>query len=290
MPSVREKRAWVSVLNNMIGEIVLVFFLSVLAVILYDNLNYKWVSISTLPLQIFGIALSIFLAFLNNTAYDRWWEARGLWGAITNLSRTFTRQSLTFVKTDREQEKTECEQFKNDLVCRQIAYAYALRDALRDNDPTPRLMSYATEPEIEALKKEPNLPIALLQKQGEALSKAHSRGWLTELSYMNLDNTLSEITNAQGGCERIKNTPIPAPYRVFSHNLVFFFCCAIPFGLVATTEAKTLFVATATALGFFTLERVGRMLADPFLAHANSVNLDKIVETIEISLTARINL
>ncbi len=283
-----EKRAWINVLNTLLGELTLVLLVSVGVVLLHDHFKLKWIFISALPLQVFGIALSIFLAFLNNTAYDRWWEGRVLWGIILNQCRTFARQTSTLIQASENADLEACRLLKRELICRQIAYAAALRDHLRDVAATRLLEEHLNPSELKTLEKEQNLPLALLQIQGEKLQEAHRQGWLTELAHMNFDGTLTELTNAQGGCERLKNTPIPSPYRVFSHNLVFFFCCAIPFGLVASVGAKTIVVATLTALGFLMLERAGSLLAEPFRPDANGLPLDRIVETVRENLTQRI--
>ena len=124
--------------------------------VLYSKLGQDWLA-QPLPIAMMGAALSLFLAFRNNSAYDRWWEARTLWGSLVNSSRTLARQALTLVDPP---PAPDSGQPNAALVELQIAYVHALRCHLRRQNPFPELQHFLPEEQVEALRKERNVPAA----------------------------------------------------------------------------------------------------------------------------------
>src|SRR5947209_17210260 len=102
----------------------------VVVVVLFKVLHWEWIWSKNVPLALYGSAIGIIVGFRNNSAYARWWEARGLWGQIVNNSRSLARQVCTVVQCPGSlsvQEKRECEAVRNRIVHLQIAYVHALR-------------------------------------------------------------------------------------------------------------------------------------------------------------------
>lgn len=246
----------------------------------YVFLDAEWLSLPHLPLAMMGGALSIFLVFRNNSAYDRWWEARTLWGAMVNTARTFSRQCLTLV--DVKGEAAQDPEIR-ELVELQYAYVHALRCHLRRQNPFPELTQL--EPGIvERLRDERNVPIAMILIMGELVRDLYAKGRLDSFRFTQIDRTLSALCDIQGGCERIKGTPLPRQYEYLPRVLVSVYCVLLPLGQVAGMRLLTPLASTLVAFIFIALEAIGRDLEDPFELSAHDTPLGSLSRMIEINL------
>jgi putative membrane protein len=99
-------------------------------------LGWTWVALSHVPLSIFGGAIGVIVGFRNNSSYQRWWEARTVWGSIVNYSRTLGRQALTLIQAGAE-EQDKVWRMRRNVVFHQIAYVHALRCLCRGNTTFP---------------------------------------------------------------------------------------------------------------------------------------------------------
>lgn len=234
------------------------------------------------PFQIAGVALAIFLGFRNNSAYDRWWEGRKLWGGIVNHSRTWARQVTSLLHAP-PAEQAALAELQRRLVYRHLAWLQALKQALR-GEPVGDVSKLLDEAEVAQLAREKNAAAFLLQQAGKDLAQAVQRGWLTDYRLDMMDRTLTELTSLQGGCERIKSTPIPTAYRVFTHRFTRAYITALPLGLVEHIELATIPVLIALSLSFLVLETLGRLLEDPFTLTPNGLALNAIARTIEVNV------
>lgn len=247
--------------------------------------DYMQVTLTPLPFTLVGLALSIFLGFRNNTSYDRFWEGRKLWGRLVNTSRTFTRQVLTLVEAGGEAAPTG---LHRELVRRQMAYVHALRLHLRGSREHAELAAFIPEAEVSGLAKESNPPIALLQTQGDRLAGAWRAGRLHPMHLPVLEGTLTELANIQGGCERIRSTPIPFGYTLLMHRIVGFYCVALPFGISGQVGLMTPLVVLLIAYAFLGLDALGDEIEDPFGTDANDLPLSQLSRMIEINLRERL--
>ncbi|MFT3708075.1 MAG: bestrophin family ion channel [Archangium sp.] len=252
---------------------------TVIAWVLTKQLEVK-LPFTPVPFQIAGVALAIFLGFRNNSAYDRWWEGRKLWGGIVNASRSYARQITTLLHGG---EPAELKALQKKIVYRHIAWMTALRQALR-GEPVGDLSAYLEADELKALSGQKNAAAFLLQRNGEDLAAAARRGWLTEFQLEMIDRSLTELTALQGGCERIKSTPIPTAYRVFTHRFTRVYITFLPLGLIEHMELGALPVVLALSLAFLVLETLGRLLEDPFTLTPNGLALNAITRTIEVNI------
>lgn len=242
-------------------------------------------SLTVLPFTLIGLPLGIFLGFRNNTSYDRFWEGRKLWGGVVNATRTLARRILTMVSAaDHSPPSAE----HLDLVYRVIAYAHCLRLHLRDDANNTELVPFLPASEVEALKAEANRPIAILQGLGDRFSNAWREGRVDSLHLPTLEEGLTELTNLQGGCERIKNTPIPFSYTVLIHRIVAFYCFALPFGIAETVGAMTPLVVFLVSYAFFGLDAIGDEIEEPFGLDPNDLPLTQITTMIEANLRQRL--
>lgn len=293
---VQDKSSWLRMVLDFRGSslrqtwkrIAGVTLLSIVVTYVYHQAGYpEAYSLTALPFTLIGIALGIFLGFRNNECYDRYWEGRQLWGALVNVSRSFTRQVLVVV--DPSEEGTNSEQgphpAQRELVHRTIAYVHALRHHLRGTSPFVDLSEYLDESELELLRCHRNVPIALLQGTAERVRVLWQRGWLHDLHLPVLETALTEMTTIQGGCERIKSTPIPYAYSVLIHRIVGFYCFFLPFGIVDTVQLMTPVVVLLISHAFFGLDAIGDEIEDPFGTDPHDLPLGAISQTIEINLT-----
>lgn len=254
-------------------------------------------SLTLTPFTLIGLALSIFLGFRNNTSYDRYWEGRKLWGQLVNTSRILGRQIQLFVHVprlsprEREEDREELvriQRYQADMTHRVIAFAHALRMTLRREDPFGKLAEIVPAAEVEALRGDRNVPDAILARLAEQVQVAWRRGWLDPLHVMQLDASIADLTNIQGGCERIRNTPIPFSYTVLIHRIVAVYCFLLPFGLYETVRLATPLVVAFVSYAFFGLDAIGEEIEDPFGTDLNDLPLLALSTMIEGDLRVRL--
>jgi ion channel-forming bestrophin family protein len=268
------RRVWPRVSTRL--GVLLVFDITI--AFLYSLAGQTYLALPSLPLGMMAAALSIFLAFRTNSAYDRWWEARKLWGSLVNDSRTFARQALTLVDRDATQTAP------TDLVEWQIAYVHALRCHLRGQNPFPEITG-RLEPSLVAwLRTHRNVPLALLLHAGRQLRALFDAGRIDTFRFVQLDATLTRLCDIQGACERIKNTPLPRQYEFFPRLLVSAYCLLLPFGLVEGMGLMTPLASTLVSFIFVSLESIGRDIEAPFENTVHDTPMSALSRTIEINL------
>ncbi|MEW5739470.1 MAG: bestrophin family ion channel [Myxococcota bacterium] len=235
------------------------------------------------PFQIAGVALAIFLGFRNNSAYDRWWEGRKLWGGIVNHSRALARQVLTLPVAP-EADRPALLAAQRRIIYRQIAWLYAVKQQLRAADPLEELKGLLPADELEGLKAQKNVAAWLIHTNGVEVAGLAAKGWLSDYRLEILDRSLTELISLQGGCERIKSTPIPTAYRIFTYRFTRVFISVLPLGLVEHLSPSNVPVLIGLSLAFLVLETLGRILEDPFSTGPNGLALGAIARNIEINL------
>ncbi|NME70957.1 bestrophin family protein [Flammeovirga aprica] len=241
---------------------------------LLNNLSLP-LGIITVP----GTAISLLLAFRTNSSYQRWWEARMVWGAIVNDSRSWVRQLMTFVKTDPKTRDIVVE-----MSFRQAAWCYTLARHLRKQDTLKDIGHLVTKNEMPKLMKSKNVPNALLFTQGKMLRDLYKNGYLDTYQLVQLDETLSKLTDSMGKCERIKNTVFPSMYTLLLEILIYLFIFSVPYGLVETNGLVLLVTSLTLALAFLVIERIATYLQDPFEDKSSDTPMLTLSRTIEINI------
>lgn len=271
----------------------LVTCISIVTTVVYEEVPELHYSLTPVPFTLVGLPLGIFLGFRNNTAYDRFWEGRKLWGSLVNTSRTIVRQIITFVEplpeADREEStKPKVLAYEREIVHLVIAYVHALRYHLRDEDPREHLGKLLPDEIVAEVEREDNVPLAILHRLAEYIVSARRRHWIHPFHLPVIDASLTALTDIQGACERIKSTPIPYSYTVLMHRIVAFYCAFLPFGLMDTVKWATPVVVLAISYCFFGLDAVGEEVEQPFGLDTNDLALEAISITIERNLRVRI--
>lgn len=247
------------------------------------------VDLSTIPFTLISLALGVFLGFRNNTSYDRYWEGRKLWGRIVNDARSMARLTLNVIAVDVTPaaliDAAQTAALQRDLVYRTIAYVHSLRMHLRNElaDLAPLAPLLPAE-ELRELTEQRNVPLAILHSMSTRVAGARRLGVLHHRDVLLFENMLSDLCDVQGGCERIKNTPIPWSYTVLMHSIVAVYCFALPFGLITTTKVLTPIVVVMIAYAFLGLDAVGDELEEPFGSDYNDLPLSTLSQMIEVNL------
>ncbi|MEZ4854121.1 bestrophin family protein [Flavobacterium sp.] len=284
------------------------------------------------PVALIGTAVAFIIGFQSNAAYSRIWEARQIWGGIVNSSRTFGIMVQDFINNDHAKVKrsdAELFEIKKTLIHRHIAWLTALRYAMRQprmweyimNEHTNKewanmiyvpefnedfytiIKNYLSEEEFQYISAKTNKQTALLYLQSKHLRELKEEGLLWEFSFLELENTLEELTTHQGKSERIKNFPYPRQFASMMAYFTWTFLLILPlamtaqFGEIATKLAqKNDFIcpdwmvwlsvpfSVMVMWVFYTMNRIGRVGENPFEGSANDVPISAIARGIEIDL------
>lgn len=237
----------------------------------------------TLPLSVLGAAIGIFASFRTNASYERWWEGRKLWGRLVNSSRHWCSQALHYVGPGDPDLAAA-------LVRRQIAYVHTLRCALRQQDvlADPDVAAWLDDHDRTSLDGSTNANHALLDRQLELLAAARTAGTIDGHQLERFDNTMHELLNIQGGCERIKGTPLPKGYGFIVDLLIDYFGMLFPLALVHDLGVLAIPVNVLVGMSFTLISEAGRVLEDPFNEFWNALPLSALARKIERNLRERL--
>ncbi|MCX8255715.1 putative membrane protein [Beijerinckiaceae bacterium RH CH11] len=234
-----------------------------------------------LPLTLFGTALALFIGFCVNAAYARWWEARGLWGLMINASRNVARQAISFCD---ESVPGAIKGLAREIARGQIAYVHVLRTSLRGQPMPDEARRYLPADQVEGLARIANKHNMILTDMALMAARALKAGMLDPYARVRIEATLVDIANAQGGMERIKNTPLPSQYRFFPLIFAHVFCIILPFAVVQKLGIYTPFGSAFVGLMFLMAVQIGLDLMDPFADDIYDVPMTAMCRTIEIDL------
>lgn len=261
---------------------VVLFTASATAVaVLHRVFEIDHILIPTTPMLVVGAALGIFVSFRTNTAYDRWWEGRRLWGQLVNSSRHLATQVLTYLRRP---------EVAREVTLRHVAYVHVLRCLLRDEDPwgdphVARLLDAETR---AALRSETSPTHALVHRQAQTLTAAADRGELDAHRLQSLDRTIAALLDVQGGCERIKKTPMPRGYVFIAERLILVYGTLFPLALARELGWTVIPISLLVCMSFALISEAGRVLEDPFSTFWNGLPLSALSLTIEANLRQRL--
>jgi putative membrane protein len=262
-----------SVVPKIIGRIIGIALLTI-AVMLVDQFVVQLPHISIGAMGVFGVALSLFLGFRNNAAYDRWWEARKLWGAMIADVRNLGRHMCVFVGKGEDREKI--------LSCA-VAFAHLHRGFLRGVDVRTDIVGWVGEEKAAAMIACRNPADAALRSMAEQIGTLIEKNTINGFGQMTVAQTLSSLAQAQAGCERIVTTPLPFVYSLLVRRTTYLYCWLLPFALIEATGWFAPIFAAVVAYVFFGLQAVTNELEHPFRNVQNGLPLDAMCRTMEIS-------
>lgn len=222
--------------------------------------------------SLLGFAISMLLVFRTNTAYDRWWEGRKLWGQLVNNSRNLSIKLNSFL----DQEDSKNRSFFRQVIAK---FPLALKQHLQseitrlelDEQPHPEI------PNFDQSKHVPNQVAGLIMTRVNLLYRNKE---ITGEQLILLNDELKSFLDICGACERIKNTPIPYSYSGFIKKFIFFYIVSLPFGLVANLGYITVPVVAFIFYVLASLELIAEEIEDPFGKDSNDLPMDRLSDTI----------
>lgn len=266
------------------------------------------------PIGVMGIAVAFYLGFKNNSSYDRTWEARKIYGAIVNDSRTFGAAVDSFVQGENQEE------IKKELIYRHIAWLTALRYQLRLSKPWEHtedrlkglyapvvcedyyakldfdLERYLPKEIILTYNEKSNVATQIMKDQSARLQELKDQGYYEDFRHMEFHHLIANFYTDQGKAERIKNFPFPRQYASTALWLTVVFCALVPLGMVDIfKQSQGLLywcfpcIAALVIWTFFLMEKIGDYSENPFEGTYNDVPITNISLGIEIDLREMIN-
>lgn len=229
--------------------------------------------------SILGFVLSMLLVFRTNSAYDRWWEGRKIWGSVVNNSRNLSLKLSVLITNESDRRE-----FKNLIV----NYIYSAKNHLRDQYvqeefvPTENI-SLST---FADAKHKPNLIAKSLYAK---INSLHQNKTIGAEHLLILNNELSSFTDNIGACERIKNTPIPYSYNIFLKKMIFLYIMSLPFFFASEFGYTTMIITIIVLYVFASIELIAEEIEDPFGQDDNDLPLDDICGRIKNNLNDILN-
>ena len=278
-------------------ELVTSAFVSSLVYVTYNQLGWQMVSVPFSVAAILGSALAIFIAFRNQSSYGRWWEARTLWGGIVNSSRVFARLVRTFTDAHKHQTHYQAgrsEEFKKETIYLQIAWVHSLRLHLRRQSNWEVIKPFLSDTDFQRIQAAQNKPNYIQIIIGEKIYQAMANGILGGFDSFQMEGQLLALAQYQGGCERIKNTPLLRQYHYFTYLFLMAFMLILPLALVSDfhkLEYDFLLIPVSVLISFVfgAMAKVGEVNENPFENLITDVPLTDLCNTIERDLRETLN-
>jgi ion channel-forming bestrophin family protein len=241
---------------------------------------YRDVGLPILSTVVPSIVLGLLLVFRTNTAYERFWEGRKLWGALVNSIRNLARTILVSVKENSLEDREKKIKILQLLVVFAIATKLHLRGEAIDNEIIDLLPSSWYEKLQEA--HNPPLQVAFLIQ--DYFQQQHDNDCINSYQLISMLKLLDSMVDVVGGCERILKTPIPVAYSVHLKQLLLIYCLALPFQLVTELAWWTTLVVCVISFTVFGIEQIGIEIENPFGHDANDLPLENICQTIQTNI------
>ncbi len=270
------------ILRKVRFDIFYVLVVSLLVLFITDRYR-EWLPDMPLTIPAFiGTAISILLSFKLSQSYDRWWEARKVWGAIVNDSRNFVIQMQNLIVKGNEETIKK-------IAFRHIGWCYSLGQSLRGLPATGNLEKLVSPEEIDLIAKHNNKPLALIQLHSHDLKTLRAGNQLELFSQIQLNDTLARLCDAQGKCERIKSTIFPVTYRIFLHAMIYLFIVALSIALKDVGGLFEIPLLLLISTAFLLLEKSATHMQDPFENRPTDTAVTAIARTIEINIRQLLN-
>jgi len=264
-----------SLVSRILPQQLFILALSCGVVLMHGQLFHFKVTLNANPFSLMGVALAIFLGFRINASYDRYWEARKLWGDVLVETRNLARQALTLTARNVESRP---------FVLGLIGFAAAMRNQLRHQPRDADLLGLLPAVVIERARAARSAPALVLLWLGQWLRERREAGQLDIMLAQQMEQSLNGLSSSLGGCERIANTPLPFTYTVILHRSAYVYCALLPFGLVDSIGLMTPLVVSFVSYTFFALEALSDEIEEPFGTMANDLALDALVAGVNASL------
>jgi putative membrane protein len=237
------------------------------------------ISIEVAPFEIVGAALTLVLILRTNAGYDRWWEARKLWGGIVNQSRNLAVNALSYGPDDPS--------WRAQFVRWVAAFPYASRNFLRGEPAGREIAALLGDDAAEEINASAHMPSFVALRMAQDLHDACERLRMDRFAFLQIDRERAMLIDHIGACERILKSPLPLVYAIKIRRFIMLFLFVLPFALLHRLNSDwlvplmTMFVASP----LLSLDRIGVELQNPFSkANLSHLPLDEICKTIETNV------
>ena len=233
-----------------------------------------------------SIVLGLLLVFRTNTAYDRFWEGRKLWGQLINTTRNLARHLWVAIEEKDPGDRAA----KIAALQLLVAYARTTKQHLRRRPLTADIAALMDADQFQTLQQLNNPPLEIALRIGQYIQAQHHRGRINTYQLVAATSHLDAMVDILGGCERIVKTPIPPAYSVHLKQLLLIYCLSLPFELVDRLGAWTGLAVATIAFTIFGIEAIGLEIENPFGNDPNDLPLDTICDTMERNIEDLISL
>lgn len=246
---------------------------------------YTDVGIPILSSVVPSIVLGLLLVFRTNTAYERFWEGRKLWGSLVNSIRNLARMIWISVIENSPKDREE----KIKILHLLVVFAISTKLHLRGQQINSEIIDLIPEYWYKKLHKVHNPPLQVALLIGEYLQKEFERNYINSYQLTAMLKLLDIMVDVLGGCERILKTPIPVAYSIHLKQLLLIYCLTLPFQLVTELAWWTAPIVSVISFTVFGIEQIGIEIENPFGLDANDLPLESICKTIRINIEELIN-
>jgi putative membrane protein len=247
---------------------VIIFMSAYSLVVCYVVLTFFKLDSTIAMHQLLGIVLGLFLVFRTNSAYDRWWEGRKLWGSMVNSTRNLAHKMNAILdKGDTENRAWFAAMISN--------FAIATKEHLRKGVDLDELEKPGDDfiTRLQKVKHVPNLISSMLY---EKVNELNRKGKLSGDQLIIVDRELKDFTDIMGACERIRNTPIPYSYSMYIKKFIFIYLITLPFGFVTDTGYMTIPIVVVISFVILSVELIAEEIEDPFGKDVNDLPTDEL--------------
>jgi putative membrane protein len=295
-------------------NIYIALIIGIIPTVLYQIFELKWIALPWTVVALLGTATAFVVGFKNTQTYNRTWEARQIWGAILNSSRSWGTMSRDFINNP---DKTK------ELVYRHFAWLTALRYQMRDSrawedksksfleyqkfyivpeKETPldeELARYLNSDELKYVLSTKNRAVQLMSLQSKTLKELYNNKEIDSYQFVEMEKMVRDFFDNQGKSERIKNFPYPRQFATINSFFIKLFCLMLPFGMLKEFDKLNegiegvmkgnmvwLVIPFSILISwvYTSLEQVGESTENPFEGSANDVPISQMSRTIEIDL------
>ncbi len=221
-----------------------------------DAHYYKLPHFAVTPFEYTGAVLGLLLVFRTNAGYDRWWEARKLWGGINNQSR-----NLLIMTTSYGSGHPDWQQDMKKWI---VAFSFATKESLRLQKNFDELTDLLTPEEIAQLQQAQHIPIFAANKIATLLETARFKQILNHWIFTEFEAQRSLLIDYVGACERILKTPIPLVYAIKIRRFILIYLTLLPFSMIHEAGLMTMPITILVAYPLLSLDRIGLELQNPF--------------------------
>ena len=250
-------------------------FTTVICYVFLEHIEPNHFPSSTSAHSLLGIVLGLFLVFRTNSAYDRWWEGRRLWGGLVNCTRNFALKLNAVLPKDSVDRRWFAEMIGN--------MVFATKEHLRNGVVYAELETPDDEfrARLEKVSHKPNFIASALYKKTEDLLRANT---INGFHLINLDKELKDMVDMMGACERIKKTPIPYSYTMYIKKFIFIYIITLPFGFITTFGYFTIPTVLLISYILLSVELIAEEIEDPFGKDINDLPTDELSEKIRLNI------